>query len=201
MIYKVFYFLGGLYTRLIKGKFYSFGRDSIIKPFLNSANERYISIGKNVNVGSFCRLTVSTEFGGHKVKSRNKIRLKIGNNVDIGNNSFISANNNVEVGNNIIMSSYVFISDHDHGFEDITKNLHEQPLSEGGFVKIGDNVFLGVKCSILKNVTIGEHSVVAANAVVTRNVPPYSIVAGNPAKIVKKYNFEKKSWEKIKNNE
>jgi acetyltransferase-like isoleucine patch superfamily enzyme len=199
MIYKIFYFFGGLYTRMMKGKFHHFGKGSIIKPFLNSANEKYISIGNNVNIGSFCRITVSTEFGGHKVKSKNVVRLKIGDSVDIGNNSFISANNNIEIGNNIIMSSYVFISDHDHGFGDVEKNLNQQPLSEGGFVKIGDNVFLGVKCSILKNVNIGEHSVVAANAVVTRDVPPYSIAAGNPARVVKKYNIENRSWGKINN--
>lgn len=193
-MYKLFYFLGELYTKLLKGKFYHFGFGSIIKPFLNSANERYISIGNNVNIGSFCRITVSTEFGGYKVKSDNKIRIKIGNNVDIGNNSFISANNSIEIGNHVIMSSYVFITDHDHGFQDFNKNLHEQPLSEGGYVKIGDNVFLGVKSSIMKNVTIGERSIVAANSVVTKDVPPYSIVAGNPAKIIKQYDFEKKEW-------
>lgn len=193
-MYKIFYFLGGLYTKLVRGKFYHFGEKSIIKPFLNSANEKYISIGDNVNIGSFCRITVSTEFGGHKVKSDNKIRIKIGDNVDIGNNSFISANNDIEIGDHVIMSSYVFISDHDHGFGDFNKNLHEQPLSEGGRVVIGNNVFLGVKSSIMKNVTIGERSVVAANSVVTKDVPPFCIVAGNPARIIRKYDFDKKDW-------
>jgi acetyltransferase-like isoleucine patch superfamily enzyme len=193
-MYKLVHFFGTLYTKLLKRKFYHFGKNSIIKPILNSGNEKYISIGDNVNIGTFCRISVSTEFGGIKCKSEKRVRLKIGNNVDIGNNSFISANNDIEIGNNVIMSSYVFISDHDHGFNDFTKPLREQPLSSGGHVKIGDNVFLGIKCSVLKNVTIGKRSIVGANSVVTRNIPAYSIVAGNPAKIVKKYDFEKKSW-------
>ncbi|MBI3955615.1 acyltransferase [Candidatus Gottesmanbacteria bacterium] len=195
MSYQLFYWLGELYTYLLRGKFYHFGENSIIKPFLNSSNEKYISIGNNVNIGSFCRITVSTEFGGVKCKSKNRIRIKVGNNVDIGNNTFISANNNIEVGNHVIMAPYVFLTDHDHGFLDVNKNLHEQPLTEGGYVKIGDNVFLGVKSTILKNVTIGEHSTVAANSVVTKDVPPYSIVAGNPARIIKTYNFRRKRWE------
>lgn len=195
-MYRLFYFLGNLYTYFLKRKFYSFGKNSIIKPFLNCANEQYISIGNNVNIGSFCRITVSTEFGGYKVKSNNKIRIKIGDNVDIGNNSFISGNNSIEIGNHVILSSYVFITDHDHGFKDINKNLHEQPLTENGYVKIGDNVFLGNKCSVLKDITIGERSIVAANSVVTKDIPPYCIVAGIPAKIVKKYDFEKKEWVK-----
>lgn len=197
MNYNLFYLIGILYTLFLKKKFYSFGKNSIIKPFLNSSHEEYISIGDFVNIGSFCRITVSTEFGGSKVKSTNKIRLKIGNHVDVGNNSFITANNDIEIGNHVIMSAYVTISDHDHGFLDIKKNLHEQPLTEGGHVKIGNNVFLGVKSSILKNVSIGEHSVVAANAVITKNVPTYCVVAGNPAHIIKKYDPKLKKWIKL----
>ncbi len=186
-----------IYTFLIKGKFYSFGEGSIVKPVLNSSNEKYIHIGSNVNIGSFCRITVSTEFGGHKVKSKNKTRLKIGNNVDLGNNTFISANNNIEIGDHVITSAYVFITDHDHGFMDVKKNLHQQPLTENGYVKIEDNVLLGIKSTILKNVKIGRHSVVAANAVVTKDVPAYCVVAGNPAKIIKKYDFKTKKWVKV----
>lgn len=196
-MYKFVYVLGKIYTYLLKKNYYHFGKNSIIKPFLNSANEEFISIGDNVNIGSFCRITVSTEFAGKKCKSKNKIRLKIGNNVDIGNNTFISANNDIEIGNNVIMSAYVFITDHDHGFNDIERTLHEQPLTEDGFIKIGDNTLLGVKSSILKNVVIGERSVVAANAVVTKDVPPYSIVAGNPAIVIKKYDFNLNKWIKI----
>ena len=190
----MFNFFVNIYTFLTSRKFASIGRNSKIKPILNTSHEEHISIGDNVDIGSFCRITVSSEFGERKVKSKNKIRLRIGDNVDIGNNSFISANNNIQVGNHVIMSAYVFITDHDHGFADIKKNLHQQPLTENGHIIIKDNVFLGVKSTVLKNVTIGKHSVVAANAVVTKDVPPYSIVAGNPAKIIKQYDHKAKKW-------
>lgn len=196
-MYKLFHLLGKIYTLILKRKFYHFGAGSIIKPFLNSANEQYISIGDKVDIGAFCRITVSTDFGGHKVASANKIRLKIGNNVSIGNNTFISANNSVEIGNNIIMSTNVFITDHNHGFDDVNKSIHEQPLSEGGWIKIGDNVFLGEKCTILRNVVIGERAVVGANAVVIKDVPAYSMVVGNPARPIKRYDFNQKCWTKV----
>jgi len=183
-----------MYTNILKRKFFHFGKGSIAKLFLNSYHEEHISIGDDVNIGTFCRITVSTEFGGYKVKSKNKVRLKIGNNVDVGNNTFISANNDIEIGDHVIMSSCVFITDHDHGFENIDKNIHEQPLSEGGYVKIGNNVFLGEKCSVLKNVSIGNGSVVGANSVVTKDIPAYSVAVGNPARIIKYYDFEKKQW-------
>lgn len=194
MSYNHFSRLGKIYTWIIKRKFCHLGKNSVIMPFLNSSNEKYIRIGDNVNIGTFCRITVATEFGGHRVKSENQTRIKIGDNVSVGNNSFLSANNHLEIGDNSIISAYVFITDHDHGFSDMEKNINEQALSEGGSVKIGSNVFLGVKSSVLKNVTIGERSVIAANAVVTKDVPPFSMVAGNPARIIKKYDFEKKTW-------
>ena len=72
-----------------------------------------------------------------------------------------------------------------------------QPLISKGGVEIGDHCWLGFGCEILSGVNIGKHSIIAARAVVTKDVPSYSIVAGNPAKIVKKYNFVTKEWEKI----
>lgn len=189
--------VGRLYTFLIGRKFRSFGKKSIIKPFLNSSHEEYIVVGENVNIGSFCRITVSTEFGGTKCQSSNQTRIQIGDNTAIGNNTFISANNSIVIGKNVIMSSYVFITDHDHRFDDITKNIHDQPLTEGGSVFIGDNVFLGEKCSILKNVKIGERSVVASNSVVSRDVPAYTIVAGNPARAIKRYDFSSSRWVRV----
>jgi acetyltransferase-like isoleucine patch superfamily enzyme len=185
-MYHIFLLFSKIYTFLIKNSFQSFGKNSIIKPFLNLSQAKYISVGKNVNIGNSCRITISTDFCGLPIKSKTKTKIKIGNNVDIGDHTFISANNNIQIGNHVIMAPFVFITDHEHGFTNITKNLHQQPLTENGFVKIKDNVFLGTKCSILKNVTIGNHSVVGANSVVTKNIPPFSIVAGNPAKIIKK---------------
>lgn len=166
--------------------FNSIGKNSIIKPILNSANEKYISIGDNVNIGAFCRITVSTEFGGHTVKSNSRIRIKIGDNVDVGNNTFISANNSIIIGNHVIMAPYVFITDHDHGYRDIKKNLHQQSLTENGTVVIGDNVLIGTKVSILKNVRIGRHSVIGANSVVTSTIPAYCVAVGNPARIIRR---------------
>lgn len=67
-----------------------------------------------------------------------------------------------------------------------------------GPVIIEDDCWLGFNCEVLSGVHIGKHSIVAARAVVTKDIPPYSIVAGNPARVIKQYNFETKLWEKIK---
>ena len=70
----------------------------------------------------------------------------------------------------------------------------KQPIIHKGPIIIKKGSWLAFGCHILSGVTIGEHSVVAANSVVTKDVPPYSVVAGNPARIVKQYDFEKKKW-------
>ncbi len=183
-----------IFNFFVKKGFYAFGKGSIIKPFPNITNKQFISIGDNVNIGSFCWLGVDTEFSGIKCRSEKKVRLFIGNNTTIGNNAVITANNTVSIGKNCILSAYVFISDHTHEYADINKNLNEQPLSEGGQVIIGDNVFIGIKASIMKNVTIGDRVVVGANSVVTKDIPAYSVVAGSPARIIKKYDFKKGKW-------
>lgn len=193
-MYSFFLKISQLYTLFIKKNFKSFGSGSVVKPFLNFSHAEFINVGKKVNIGNFCRITVSTDFLGIKTKSKTKTKIKIGNNVDIGNNTFISANNDVQIGDHVIMAPYVFITDHDHGFYDITKNLHQQPLTEDGHTIIKDNVFLGTKCSILKNVTIGSHSVIGANSVVIKDIPPFSVASGNPAKIIKRYDFKKEKW-------
>jgi lipopolysaccharide O-acetyltransferase len=194
MFYRFVFFLSKIYTKLALLGVAHLGKNSIVKPILNIANKEKIWIGNNVNIGGFCWISVSTDFGGYKGKSKNKIRLKIGNNVDIGNNAFILANNSVEIGDNVMMGPYVYISDHIHTYEDVSRNLKEQPLSSGGFVKVGDNVFIGIKASILQNVIIGDRAIIGANTVVTKDVPAYSVVVGNPARVIKKYDFKKKKW-------
>jgi len=104
----------------------------------------------------------------------------------------------VKIGNNVLFAGYVHITDHSHGYEDIEKPISKQHLISKGPVIIEDDCWLGFNCEVLSGVHIGKHSIVAARAVVTKDVPPYSIVAGNPAKVDKQYNFESKKWEKVK---
>ena len=94
------------------------------------------------------------------------------------------------MGNGVLTGRWVTITDNSHGETDY-ETLKMQPilrkLYSKGAVKIGDNVWIGDKVTILPNVTIGNGAIIAANAVVTRDIPPYSIVAGNPARIIKQY--------------
>ena len=122
---------------------------------------------------------------------KGRIRLKIGDNGSIGAYCHISAANSITIGNNILTGKWVSIVDNDHGVTDLS-NLSKAPLCREIFSKgpivIGDNVWIGDKATILSGVTIGDGVVVAANAVVTKDVPAYCVVGGNPARIIKQVN-------------
>jgi len=100
----------------------------------------------------------------------------------------------VTIGNDVIFAQHVVLSGLNHGYEDVTKSPTYQETKKG-LITVCDDVWIGANCVILPGVTVGKHSVVAAGSIVRRNVPAFSVVAGNPAKVMKLYNKEKKIWE------
>ena len=98
---------------------------------------------------------------------------------------------------NVIVAQSVLIIDHNHFYEDIGIPVMDQGLNEGGRIRIGEGSWIGHGAAIVcprGELTIGRNSVVAANAVVTRSVPPYSVVFGSPATIIKQYDPETRAW-------
>ena len=90
----------------------------------------------------------------------------------------------VSIGNNVNLAQGITVTALNHNFEDVTRRIDEQGISTKPVV-IGDDVWIGANAVILPGVTIGRHVVVAAGAVVTKDVPDYCVVAGVPAKVVK----------------
>jgi len=119
--------------------------------------------------------------------------------VIIGNDCRIGLGNTVigpvVIGNDVIFAQNVVLSGLNHGYQDLAKPIRMQPVSKSPIV-IGDDVWIGANCTVVAGTTIGRHSVVAGGSVVTRNVPPCSVVAGNPARIIKQYNENSGTWEK-----
>lgn len=110
--------------------------------------------------------------------------LVIGNNVGIAQNCFIQVRGFVSIGSNVMFGPNVSIFSENHGFENTEVPMIKQATIRKGVV-IEDDVWLGTQSVILDGVTIGKGSIVAAGAIVNISVPPYSIVAGVPAKIIK----------------
>ncbi|MEA3504658.1 MAG: acyltransferase [Bacteroidota bacterium] len=102
----------------------------------------------------------------------------------------------IHIGNDIMFAQNIVLSGLNHGFEDINTPISLQPTTTK-LITVEDEVWIGANSVVVAGVTIGKHSIVAAGSVVTKNVPPYTIVAGNPAKPLKKYNSVSKQWERI----
>lgn len=139
-----------------------------------------ISFGKNVNIGRSCRIeTFATSEYPNPV-------IDIQDNVNINWYCHIGAINKIQIGKNVLIGSFVMIIDHSHGDNlDLNCNPQSRPLVSDGPIIIEENCWIGEKCSILPNVRIGRNSVIGANSVVTKDIPPYSIAVGCPAKVIK----------------
>ena len=108
--------------------------------------------------------------------------------VIIGNHTRIGLHNTiigpVEIGNNVNLAQGITVTALNHNFSDSNKRIDEQGVSTSPVI-IEDDVWIGANAVVLPGVTIGNHCVVAAGAVVTKDVPPHSLVAGVPAKVIK----------------
>ena len=115
----------------------------------------------------------------------------------IGNHTRIGMGNTiigpVMIGNNVILAQNVVLSALNHNFEDVLTTINQQGVKTDQII-IENNVWIGANSTILAGVHIGEHVVVGAGSVVTKDIPPFSVVVGNPAKIIKKYDFQVKKW-------
>ena len=109
-------------------------------------------------------------------------RISMGNNSGIGDGAYFSGE--IEIGNNVMMAPNVSFIAMNHVYDDVTIPIGEQGRIEEKII-VEDDAWLGYRCVILSGVTIGKGSIVAAGAVVTKDVPEYSVVGGVPAKIIK----------------
>ncbi len=124
-----------------------------------------------------------------------KPTIKISDNVTIGKYLCLTCIDRVEIGAGSLFSEFVFISDHYHDFVPGETLLVDQQLVSKGPVIIGDNCFIGYRVCILSGVNLGNNCVVGSNSVVTKSFPPYSMIGGVPARLLKTYNQSTKQWD------
>ena len=115
--------------------------------------------------------------------------------VGIGNTIIgpVTISDNVNIGQNVTISGL------NHNYEDPNKTISEQGVSTMP-IKIENNVWIGANSVVLPGVQIGNHSVIGAGSIITKDIPPYSVAVGNPARIVKRYDMDLKEWVKVNIN-
>lgn len=152
-----------------------------------------VSFGNNCDIGEGAVFAPLCQSGGNQYPSN----ITVGKNVHFGTQDRIASMNSVVIEDDVLFAAFVHVTDHSHEYRKVGLPVRAQSVYTKGPVVIKKGSWLAFGCHVLSGVTIGEYSVVAANAVVTRDVPPYSVVAGNPARVVSRYNFETQEWEKV----
>ncbi|MCL2074010.1 MAG: acyltransferase [Marinilabiliaceae bacterium] len=175
-----------LYTLWIRNNIPKIGYNSIIGRDCTLKGGKYIEIGENTTIGRHSVITCWDKYMGDHFSPK----IKIGNNCSIGEYCHITSTNSVEIGDGVLTGRRITITDNSHGNPSLISEMDIPPIKRKiyskGKVKIENNVWIGDKASIMAGVHVGKSSIIAANSVVTKDVPDYSIVAGAPAKVVKK---------------
>lgn len=148
-----------------------------------------VSIGDNSHILKDSRI--------QNVSGVNNTKIYIGQNTGICYRFTALAGADIVIGNFVAIASDVFISSGSHGTDPESETPYGCQKYIGKPIIIEDGVWLGEKSCVLSGVTIGKKSIVGAGSVVTKDIPPYSIAVGNPAKVIKKYNFKTHKWIKI----
>lgn len=181
VFYSLRHIKQNLYSQWICGRLKYAGKNISFQSIALLKGCQYIDIDSNTCFGKDLFLTVWKS-------DKNEPNLTIGKNCSFGAYNHITAINKITIGEGCLTGKWVTITDNSHGYTDVN-SLKIQPvkrqLMSKGPITIGKNVWIGDKATILPGVTIGDGAVIAANAVVTKNVSAYNIVGGNPARIIK----------------
>ena len=159
---------------------------------LHRAMARRIKLGNSVLIAKDAWLNVTGS-----IDDEAEPAIILDDNCVVARRSQISAKNCVHLERDVILSPSVLIMDHNHAFEDVTVPIRDQGVTEGGRVRIEPGCWIGHGAAIVCDrgeLVLGRNCVVAANAVVTRSFPAYSVISGNPARVVKQFDPVKKAW-------
>lgn len=149
-----------------------------------------IRLGRGFTTGRYCRLEAHGSDG---------FNLDIGLNCQLNDAVHIAAADSIVIGDDVLIASRVFITDLNHGNYSGQEHSHPDSISRERTlhtkpVVIESNVWLGEGVVVLPGVTIGKSSIIGANSVVSRDIPANSIAVGNPARVIKQFDFQRGQW-------
>ncbi len=152
-----------------------------------------VSVGKRSVIMPGSHLEAISVYG----EQRFQPSITIGNDVYIGRQCFMTATRGLVIGDGSVFGDNVYLGDSLHGTDPTKGLIMRQNLESKGPIVIGDNCFLGYRVAVTPGVTLGEWCVVGANSVVTKSFPPYSMIAGAPARMIKRYSLEERAWVRV----
>jgi acetyltransferase-like isoleucine patch superfamily enzyme len=159
------------------------GEGSVVYPPALIIGHSRIHVGRDVVVHPGAFLSVVDEHAGRCYDAA----LRIGDGVRIGNDVVIACCGQIAIAHRVLIADRVFIGDTYHEYRDAGRAVMDQGLHDPRPVSIGSGAFLGVSSAVLPGVTVGEGAYVGAHAVVVRDVPAHTVVVGNPARAVRRW--------------
>lgn len=179
---KLMWGIRGLVYKPFFGKF---GICSYIGKPVSLIGKRNIFLGNRVRI-----------YPGVRMEAHENGRIIIGDNTSIAQNFHITAaKEDLVIGANVTILGNAFVTNIDHNYRDINKHILDQDWIIKT-TKIGDGCFIGFGAAIQAGTVLGKHCIVGTNAVVRGSFPDYSVIVGVPAKIIRRYDFESKRWER-----
>lgn len=171
----------GRHVALRNKRYISVGRSFIAEDYaeIQGLSRHGITFGDRVTVGKYAMIRPSGNYGGEVGEG-----LVVGSNSNIGAYCYIGCSGMIRIGDNVMMSPRVSLYAENHNFADVTRPMKEQGVTRQ-YIIIEDDCWIASHAVVLAGVTIGRGSVIAAGSVVTKDVPPYSIVAGSPARVIR----------------
>lgn len=171
----------------IGGNFYAHYRVDLARPAA-----RYISFGNDITVDKDVWFNIPVG-----ALSDHGPVLVLEDGCKFSRRCIISAKNNVHIGPNCMFGPSVFITDHNHAYQDVTVPISDQGVTEGGKIQIEEGCWIGFGAAVIcekGDLVIGRKSIIGANSLVSRSIPPYSVAIGHPARVVKQYDFSMRRW-------
>ena len=173
----------------LKKNLASFGANSYVESILRLQGAENISIGSRVVINANAWLASKPLTG------LGESELKIDDYCFIGDYCHFWSTHSIRVEKKVIMANHVYIADNMHGYENIELPVIDQPIVQKRDVIIGEGSWLGENVCVI-GANVGKHCVIGANSVVTHDIPDYCVAVGAPARVIKRYNFDSKLWEK-----
>lgn len=178
---------------IMKYQFKEFGRNSMINEPLRIQGPENITLRDNVLINK------KTWLAAIPIAGEQAAELVFDEGCVIGDFNHIWSSHSIVFEKNVLTANHVYVSDNLHSYDNVDIPIVNQPIKQLNTVVIGEGSWLGENVCVI-GASIGKHCVIGANAVVTKDVPDFCIAVGSPARVIKRYDFEKQEWRKTNND-